>query len=162
MAALQRARVEAYAHGEFVEQESFMTAGEIQALARVAGIDRGVTVLDVCCGVAGPGRFITRELGCDYLGVDLDASAIEVARERAAGLPCRFEVARVPPLPGGTTGVGKVSCRASLPSRFIVQIAQLPSPEWPLYAIMSAVDAYAAFDRREAGWTKVELTPASG
>ncbi len=58
-------------------------------------------MLDLCCGVAGPGRFITSELGCSYLGVDSSASAIEIARERAAGLPCRFEVARVPPVPPG-------------------------------------------------------------
>jgi SAM-dependent methyltransferase len=99
--ALQRARVSAYAPGEFVEQESFMRAGEIQALARQAGIAPGVSVLDLCCGVAGPGRFITRELGCSYLGVDFSPSAIDIARERAGELPCRFEVSRIPPLPPG-------------------------------------------------------------
>ena len=99
--ALQRARASAYAPGEFVEQESFMRAGEIRALAERAGIAPGVSVLDLCCGVAGPGRFITRELGCSYLGVDFSASAIEIARERAGDLPCRFEVARIPPIPAG-------------------------------------------------------------
>lgn len=78
-----------------------MRAGEILALARRAGIAPGLSVLDLCCGVAGPGRFITRELGCTYLGVDLSAGAIEIARERAGDLPCRFEVARIPPLPRG-------------------------------------------------------------
>jgi SAM-dependent methyltransferase len=99
--ALQRARVSAYAPGEFVEQESFMRAGEIRALARQAGIAPGVSVLDLCCGVAGPGRFITEELGCSYLGVDFSASAIDIARERAGDLPCRFEVSRIPPIPRG-------------------------------------------------------------
>jgi SAM-dependent methyltransferase len=99
--ALQRARVAAYAPGEFVEQESFMRAAEIRALAQDAGIAPGVSVLDLCCGIAGPGRFITRELGCDYLGVDYSADAIDIARRRAGGLPCRFEVARIPPLPPG-------------------------------------------------------------
>jgi SAM-dependent methyltransferase len=99
--ALHRARVSAYARDEFVEQESFMGAGEIRALAERAGIRTGVSVLDLCCGVAGPGRFITQELGCSYLGVDLSSSAIAIARERARGLPCRFEVARIPPLPPG-------------------------------------------------------------
>ena len=99
--ALQRARASAYAPGEFVEQESFMLAREIRALAIAAGIARGVSVLDLCCGVAGPGRFITRELGCSYLGVDLSSSAIELARARARKLPCRFEVARIPPIPPG-------------------------------------------------------------
>ncbi len=40
--ALQRARVSAYAPGEFAGQESFMTAGEIRALAAQAGIGPGV------------------------------------------------------------------------------------------------------------------------
>jgi SAM-dependent methyltransferase len=99
--ALRHARVAAFAPGEFVGQESFMGAGEILRLARRAGIAPGITVLDLCCGVAGPGRFITRQLGCTYLGVDLSPSAIEIARKGAAGLPCRFEVCRIPPLPPG-------------------------------------------------------------
>jgi SAM-dependent methyltransferase len=99
--ALRPARLSAYAPGEFVEQESFMRAGEIRALAMAAGIGPGVSVLDLCCGVAGPGRLITRELGCAYLGVDYSSSAIDIARERAGDLPCRFEVARVPPVPPG-------------------------------------------------------------
>ncbi len=99
--ALQRARVSAYAPGEFVGQESFMRAGEIRALAGRAGIAPGVSVLDICCGVAGPGRFITHELGCTYLGVDFSASAIDIARESAGDLPCRFEVSRIPPIPPG-------------------------------------------------------------
>ena len=99
--ALQRARVSAYAPGEFVGQESFMRAGEIRALAERAGIAPGVSVLDLCCGVAGPGRFITRELGCTYLGVDSSAGAIDIARANAGDLPCRFEVAQIPPIPPG-------------------------------------------------------------
>ncbi len=103
--ALQRARVSAYAPGEFVGQESFMTAGEIRALAVQAGIGPGVAVLDLCCGIAGPGRYVTRELGCDYLGVDASASAVAIAREKTNGLPCRFAVAQVPPLPAGAFDV---------------------------------------------------------
>jgi SAM-dependent methyltransferase len=103
--ALRRARVSAYAPGEFAGQESFMTAGEIRGLAAQAGVGPGVAVLDLCCGVAGPGRLITRELGCDYLGVDACASAVGLARGRAGDLPCRFEVARVPPLPAGSFDV---------------------------------------------------------
>jgi SAM-dependent methyltransferase len=100
--ALCRARTRAYPAGEYVGQESFMRAGEIRALAEQGGIAPGVSVLDLCCGIAGPGRFVTRELGCDYLGVDSSPSAVEIARDRAQGLGCRFGVARVPPLPSGT------------------------------------------------------------
>jgi SAM-dependent methyltransferase len=93
--ALQRGRVAAYAPGEFVGQESFMTAGEIRALAARVGIGPGVTVLDLCCGIAGPGRLLTRELGCGYLGVDASASAVALARAQAGDLRCRFAVAQV-------------------------------------------------------------------
>jgi SAM-dependent methyltransferase len=103
--ALGRAREAAFAPGDYVGQESFMRAPEIRALARRAGIGPGVSVLDLCCGVAGPGRFVTRELGCVYLGIDASASAIQIATARARGLPCRFEAAAVPPLPAGSFDV---------------------------------------------------------
>jgi SAM-dependent methyltransferase len=100
-AALLRARTAAFADGEFVGQESFMTATEILALADRAGVGPGVSVLDVCCGVAGPGRFLARERGCAYTGVDASAEAVALARRRADGLGCRFAVAAVPPVPAG-------------------------------------------------------------
>jgi sarcosine/dimethylglycine N-methyltransferase len=101
--ALWNMRESAFAAGEFVGQESFMTAGEILTLARRAGVGPGVSVLDVCCGVAGPGLLITRELGCTYLGVDANPASVAVARDgaRTAGLAARFEVAPIPPLPCG-------------------------------------------------------------
>jgi SAM-dependent methyltransferase len=99
---LRRAQEEAFGPDEYVEQESFVRATEILTLAERAGIGSGVSVLDLCCGVAGPGRFVTRELGCFYLGVDSSESAVAIAAERARGLPCRFEVREVPPLPPGT------------------------------------------------------------
>lgn len=95
-AALQRAREAGYPPGEFVGQESFMLASQILDLARRAGVAPGTRVLDLCCGVAGPGRLVTRTLGCDYLGVDRSPSAVEVARGLAGGSACRFEVGEVP------------------------------------------------------------------
>ncbi len=103
--ALQRARLSAYGPGEFIGQESFMRADEILSLAVRAGVGPGTSVLDLCCGVAGPGRYITSKLGCTYVGVDLSADAVEIARERAGDLPCRFEVSRVPPVPADTFDV---------------------------------------------------------
>jgi SAM-dependent methyltransferase len=78
-----------------------MRAGEVRQLAHQARVGPGVSVLDLCCGVAGPGRMITAESGCHYLGVDYSGSALATARESAGNLPCRFEQAQVPPLPGG-------------------------------------------------------------
>ena len=101
LTALERARAAAYPAGEYVGQESFMRAGEVRTLAHQARVGPGVSVLDLCCGVGGPGRMITAESGCHYLGVDHSPSALATAQERAGNLPCRFEQAHLPPLPGG-------------------------------------------------------------
>ncbi len=100
---LWRAREAAFPPGEFVGQESFMTAGEIRSLALHAGIAPGVSVLDLCCGAGGAGLFVTGELGCTYLGVDASPGSVAEARRRAgdAGLAARFEVARIPLVPPG-------------------------------------------------------------
>src|SRR5215475_4456221 len=99
--ALRPARVAAFPSGEFVEQESFMRAGDIRRLAHHARIGPGVSVLDICCGVAGPGRLITAELGCRYLGVDYSVSSLTIARHLAGDLACSFVRSHVPPLPDG-------------------------------------------------------------
>jgi ubiquinone/menaquinone biosynthesis C-methylase UbiE len=78
-----------------------MRAGEVRTLAHQARVGPGVSVLDLCCGVAGPGRMITAESGCRYLGVDYSAGALATAQELAGNLPCRFEQAHLPPLPEG-------------------------------------------------------------
>jgi SAM-dependent methyltransferase len=101
LTALERAQANAYPSGEYVGQESFMRAAEIRRLAHQARVGPGASVLDLCCGVAGPGRMITAELGCRYLGVDHSASALAIARQLAGKLPCRFEHAHLPPLPEG-------------------------------------------------------------
>src|SRR5438270_7562340 len=101
LTALEQARATAYPAGEYVGQESFMRAAEVRRLAHQARVGPGVPVLDLCCGVAGPGRMITAESGCRYLGVDQSASALATARQLAGDLPCRFEQRHLPPLPEG-------------------------------------------------------------
>ena len=99
--ALERAREAAHTAGDYVGQESFMRASEILELGRRAGIDDGTRILDLCCGIAGPGRHLARTFGCSYLGVDRSEAALRVARDRARGLPCTFLVQEVPPVPAG-------------------------------------------------------------
>jgi ubiquinone/menaquinone biosynthesis C-methylase UbiE len=99
--ALDQARATAFPAGEYVGQESFMRAGEVRTLAHQARVGPGVSVLDLCCGMAGPGRMIAAESGCRYLGVDHSASALAAAQELAGNLACRFEQAHLPPLPKG-------------------------------------------------------------
>ena len=101
LTALEQARATAFPAGEYVGQESFMRAAEIRRLAHQARVGPGVSVLDLCCGVAGPGRMITAESGCHYLGIDHSASALATARQLAGNLLCRFEQAHLPPLPEG-------------------------------------------------------------
>jgi SAM-dependent methyltransferase len=103
--ALERARASAYPDGEYVEQESLMRRSEILEMAGEAWITPWTDVLDLCCGIAGPGRLITAHFGCSYLGVDLSSSAVDIARRRARDLPCRFKVARIPPTPPGSFDV---------------------------------------------------------
>jgi len=100
-AAFEAAWGSAYPPGEYVRQESFMTAGEIREVARRARIGPDDSVLDLCCGVAGPGRLIAAETGCRYLGVDRDPTAVALARAATGDLACSFEVAVVPPVPAG-------------------------------------------------------------
>jgi len=99
--ALERAREAAHTAGDYVGQESFMRAGEMLELGRRAGIGEGTRVLDLCCGIAGPGRYLARTLRCSYLGVDRNEAAINVARERSHGLPYVFRTQQVPPVPAG-------------------------------------------------------------
>jgi SAM-dependent methyltransferase len=99
--ALRKARLAAFPPGEFVGQESFMPASDILRLAEHASIGPGTSVLDLCCGVGGPGLLIAQRLGCSYFGVDASASAVRIAETRARDLDCRFDVAKVPPLPAG-------------------------------------------------------------
>lgn len=98
---LARALTTAFPVGEYVGQESFMRASEVRTLAQQAGVGPGVSVLDLCCGMGGPGRMIAAEQGCHYLGVDCSAIALATARELAGTLPCRFVQAHLPPLPQG-------------------------------------------------------------
>jgi ubiquinone/menaquinone biosynthesis C-methylase UbiE len=76
-----------------------MRAGEIRQLARRAQIGPGTSLLDLCCGVGGPGRLVAAELGCSYLGLDYSLDALEIARDLANGLRCHFEQMHLPPLP---------------------------------------------------------------
>lgn len=78
-----------------------MRASDILRLAENARIGPDTTVLDLCCGVGGPGLLVAHRLGCPYHGVDASNSAVRIARARCGDLRCRFDVARVPPLPSG-------------------------------------------------------------
>ena len=79
VAALALARQRAYHPEPYDGQESFVGRDEIVALAAAAGIGRGTRVLDLCCGIGGPGRLIARATGCRLYGVDLHPGALVLA-----------------------------------------------------------------------------------
>src|SRR2546429_6648876 len=63
LTALEQARATAFPAGEYVGQESFMRAAEIRRLAHQARVGPAVSVLDLCCGVAGPPPAVTAGAG---------------------------------------------------------------------------------------------------
>ena len=100
--ALHRARVAAYAPGEFVGQESFMTAGEIRTLAlQRRHRPRGRRCWTCAAASPGPGACSPGSWAASYLGVDASASAVAIAREQRGrpALPLRGR--EIPPLPAG-------------------------------------------------------------
>jgi len=56
----------------------------LEALATAAdehrALSAGATVLDVGCGLGGPGRFLADRSGCSVVGIDLLALRIDIAR----------------------------------------------------------------------------------
>lgn len=98
VAALARARRNAYRPEPYRGQESFVSVLEVAALARAVGVGPGSRVLDLCCGVGGPGRIVAGATGCRLVGVDRGLAALALAR---AGAPpgTRLVAAEVPALP---------------------------------------------------------------
>ena len=99
MSALEEAKKAAFPPGQYVAQESFVSADEILWLARTAGLDSSSRVLDMCCGIGGPARHIVENTGCRLVGVDREETSIGEARRRAKerDLVVQFEVAEAPP-----------------------------------------------------------------
>ncbi len=62
------------------DQDHFGGLPAVDELARLAGIGADTHVLDVCCGVGGPARYLADRLGCRVTGVDVTRSRIEAAR----------------------------------------------------------------------------------
>ena len=66
------------------DQDHYDGVTAIDALAALAEIDEASKVLDVCCGMGGPSRYLAQNYGCHVTGVDLTASRVEGAKELTA------------------------------------------------------------------------------
>jgi sarcosine/dimethylglycine N-methyltransferase len=53
-------------------------------LARAGDFRREHRILDVCCGLGGPARWIAHQIGCSVTGLDLTQSRIDAARRLTA------------------------------------------------------------------------------
>ncbi len=75
------------------DQDHFGGVAANDVLAELAGIDASVHVLDVCCGMGGPSRYLAHNYGCRVTGIDLAASRIDGAARLTsmAGLDDRVE-----------------------------------------------------------------------
>jgi ubiquinone/menaquinone biosynthesis C-methylase UbiE len=78
------------------EHISFLTLAEMRRMSAALELKAGATLVDLACGMGGPGLWLAREAGARLIGVDVSPVAVEGARARAETLglasSARFEV----------------------------------------------------------------------
>ena len=91
-ALMQRVRADAY--DEDIGQHSWVSADELREDAVRLALAASSHVLDLGCGPGGPLTFLLRSLGCRGTGLDVNVTAVELARARAeaAGVAGRVTV----------------------------------------------------------------------
>ena len=65
---------------------SFVTLSELRRMATELGLSPGKTLVDLGCGMGGPGLWVARETGACLVGVDLSPVAIAQATARSVEL----------------------------------------------------------------------------
>jgi SAM-dependent methyltransferase len=68
------------------EHISFLTLPEMQGMATALHLSTGSALVDLACGMGGPGLWIARETGAQLVGIDVSAVALDAARQRARRL----------------------------------------------------------------------------
>jgi ubiquinone/menaquinone biosynthesis C-methylase UbiE len=71
---------------EGFEHISFLTLPEMRGMAAELRLTTDSTLVDLACGMGGPGLWIARETGARLIGIDVSAVALENARARALAL----------------------------------------------------------------------------
>ena len=62
------------------DQDHFGGLAATDALAHLANIGKSDHVLDVCCGLGGPARYLAQHYGCQVTGIDMNQNRIDGAR----------------------------------------------------------------------------------
>lgn len=68
---------------EEANPDSFVTITDLRTIAKNLKIGPGKTFIDLGCGRGGPGLWIARETGANYIGIDLSENAIKEAQHRS-------------------------------------------------------------------------------
>jgi SAM-dependent methyltransferase len=68
------------------EHISFLTLDEMQAMTDALALSPGSTLLDLACGMGGPGLWIARESTANIVGIDISPIALDHARSRAEAI----------------------------------------------------------------------------
>ena len=119
------------------DQDHYGGVAANDALAVLAGIDDGCHVLDMCCGLGGPSRYLAHKYGCRITGIDLTESRIEGAKKLTAmvGLSDRvtFNSANALNLPFGDNTFDVVIsqeafCHIPDKGRLVAQCARVLKP----------------------------------
>jgi len=71
------------AFGEDIGQNSWLTAGELDACVARLDLGAGKRLLDVACGAGGPALRVAAMTGCSIVGIDAHEHAIVTARSLA-------------------------------------------------------------------------------
>jgi len=78
------AQVRRAAFGEDIGQNSWLTRDELERFARWLRLGHSSRLLDIACGSGGPALHLARLTGCEIVGVELYAEAVETANRMAA------------------------------------------------------------------------------
>jgi len=68
------------------EHISFADLDELRAVVAALRLDAGSALVDLACGLGGPGLWVARETGAALTGIDVSMSAVEGSRRRAERL----------------------------------------------------------------------------
>jgi len=80
-------------YAEEVGHTGFLTKTDLRNLVTHLGLSKENSLVDLACGLGGPGLWVARETGTRLDGIDISSTAIEKARQRIAefGLTGRAE-----------------------------------------------------------------------